>query len=134
MKQQFLTPLAALAAVLILGLPSAAQAQSLPYGDVGGPGASSGGADAGADGSSEDAAEDGDAPLGGGGLIKHTGRLRITPYIEAQQVVTAELSPGNELLTYSTLAAGVQANLTGRTPKPGLRYAMSAALAGVATK
>ena len=120
MKQQFLTPLAALAAALILGLPSAVQAQSLPYGDVGGPGASSGGADAGADSSSEDAAEDGDAPLGGGGLIKHTGRLRITPYIEAQQVVTAELSPGNEVLTYSTLAAGVQANLTSRNAEAGV--------------
>ena len=113
MHQRTFMPLAALVAALTLGIPGAARAQSLPYGDVGGPGASN-------ETGGDDAADDSDASSESGGLIKHTGRLRITPYIEAQQVVTAELSPGNEVLTYSTLAAGVQANLTGRNAEAGV--------------
>jgi len=38
----------------------------------------------------------------------------IVPYIEASQVVTAELDPGNDVVTYTTLAAGVDAGFTGR--------------------
>ena len=113
MKQHSFAKLAALAALMILGLPGAAQAQSLPYGDVGGASASS-------DSGGDEAADDGDAVVDGIDLVKRTGRLRITPYIEAQQVVTAELSPGNEVLTYSTLAAGVDANLTGRNAQAGV--------------
>ena len=116
MKPQFLTSLAALAATLALGLPWAAHAQSLPYGDMGGPGASN---DSGAD-NGDDAADDGDSSEGLGGIVKRTGRVRVTPYIEAQQVVTAELSPGNEVLTYSTLAAGIEANLNGRNAQAGV--------------
>ena len=116
MKPQFLTSLAALAATLALGLSGAAHAQSLPYGDMGGPGASN---DSGAV-NGDDAVDDGDSSEGLGGMVKRTGRLRVTPYIEAQQVVTAELSPGNEVLTYSTLAAGIEANLTGRNAQAGL--------------
>ena len=117
MEPQFFAPLAALVAILALGLPGAAQAQSLAYGDVGGTSASS---DNGTDSGGDDAADDGDAVVDVGGFSKHTGRLRITPYIEAQQVVTGELSPGNEVLTYSTLAAGVDANLTGRNAEAGV--------------
>ena len=117
MEPQFSAPLAALVAILALGLPGAAQAQSLAYGDVGGTSASS---DNGTDSGGDDAADDGDAVVDVGGFSKHTGRLRITPYFEAQQVVTGELSPGNEVLTYSTLAAGVDANLTGRNAEAGV--------------
>ena len=113
MNQHILTPLAALVAALALGVPAAARAQSLPYGDVGGPGASN-------ESGGDDIANDSEPPTDSDGLIKHTGRLRIAPYIEAQQVVTAELSPGNEVLTYSTLAAGVAANLTGRNAEAGV--------------
>ena len=116
MKPQFLTALATLAATLALGLPGAAHAQSLPYGDVGGSSASS---DSGSD-SGDDAVDDGDSAESLGGMVKRTGRVRVTPYIEAQQVVTAELSPGNEVLTYSTLAAGIEANLNGRNAQAGL--------------
>lgn len=116
MKPQFLTALATLAATLALGLPGAAHAQSLPYGDVGGSSASS---DSGSD-SGDDAVDDGDSAESPGGMVKRTGRVRVTPYIEAQQVVTAELSPGNEVLTYSTLAAGIEANLNGRNAQAGL--------------
>ena len=116
MKPHFLTALATLAATLALGLPGAALAQSLPYGDVGGSSASS---DSGSD-SGDDAVDDGDSAESLGGMVKRTGRVRVTPYIEAQQVVTAELSPGNEVLTYSTLAAGIEANLNGRNAQAGL--------------
>ena len=116
MKPHFLTALATLAATLALGLPGAAHAQSLPYGDVGGSSASS---DSGSD-SGDDAVDDGDSAESLGGMVKRTGRVRVTPYIEAQQVVTAELSPGNEVLTYSTLAAGIEANLNGRNAQAGL--------------
>ena len=116
MKPHFLTPLATLAATLALGLPGVAHAQSLPYGDVGGSSASS---DSGSD-NGDDAGDDGDSAESLGGMVKRTGRVRVTPYIEAQQVVTAELSPGNEVLTYSTLAAGIEANLNGRNAQAGL--------------
>ncbi len=116
MKSQFLSSLAALTAALTLGLAGGAHAQSLPYGDVGGPGAgSANGAD-----STDEVSDEAETDAGSPSLIKRTGRVRITPYIEAQQVVTAELSPGNEVLTYSTLAAGVEANLTGRNAEAGI--------------
>lgn len=38
----------------------------------------------------------------------------IAPYIEAAQVVSAELSPGDDIVTFSRVAAGVDATLTGR--------------------
>ena len=37
------------------------------------------------------------------------GRVEVTPYIEAAQVLTAELSPGDDVVTYTRLAAGVDA-------------------------
>ena len=116
MKPQFISSLAALAATLALGLPGAAQAQSMPYGDLGGASASS---DSGSD-NGDEAVDDGDSSEGLGGMVKRTGRVKVTPYIEAQQVVTAELSPGNETLTYSTVAAGLEANLNGRNAQAGV--------------
>lgn len=52
------------------------------------------------------------------------GKVQITPYIEAAQVVQAELSPGSDVVTYSRLAAGVDATLNGRnnTGAVSLRY------------
>ena len=40
--------------------------------------------------------------------------VRVVPYIEAAQVATAELSPGNEVLTYSRLAVGADVSVNGR--------------------
>lgn len=40
--------------------------------------------------------------------------VNITPYIEAHQVVTAELQPGSDVVTYSQVAAGVEASFAGR--------------------
>ncbi|MEL1250135.1 preprotein translocase subunit YajC [Aurantiacibacter gilvus] len=43
-----------------------------------------------------------------------TSRTEVVPYIEAAQVVTAQLSPGDDVLTYTQLAAGVDTTITGR--------------------
>ncbi len=114
MKSRLLKTCAALTACLAVGLPATAHAQSLPYGDV----AASG-----------DDVDSGDTELNEGDdtspkLSVRSKKVRITPYIEAQQVVTAELSPGNEVLTYSALAAGVEANIAGRNSQGAvsLRY------------
>lgn len=51
-------------------------------------------------------------------------RTTIRPYIEATQNVLFELSPGDEVLTYSTIAAGVDMALNGRRTQGAvsLRY------------
>ncbi|WP_271077704.1 preprotein translocase subunit YajC [Aurantiacibacter sp. MUD61] len=48
----------------------------------------------------------------------------IAPYIEAAQVVTAELQPGDDVVTYSRVAAGVDAGFGGRysSGSVSLRY------------
>ena len=80
-------------AVCLLAVP-VAQAQTLPHGDTGG-GATS--------------AE----PRKGAGRARGAG-VRVSPYIEAAQLVSAELSPGDDVLTYSRIAAGVDVSATGR--------------------
>lgn len=94
-----------MAAILAIGWPVAANAQELPFGDV-------------ADEGEADAA-DSPAPA-----AKRTPHVALTPYIEASQVLLAELSPGQDTLTYSTLAAGVDAVIAGRNNQGAvsLRY------------
>ncbi|MFC0204819.1 preprotein translocase subunit YajC [Novosphingobium soli] len=41
-------------------------------------------------------------------------RIEVAPYIELNQVVGAELSPGDDVLTYTQAAAGVDASVAGR--------------------
>ncbi|OZA93638.1 MAG: preprotein translocase subunit YajC [Erythrobacter sp. 34-65-8] len=40
--------------------------------------------------------------------------VRVSPYIEASQLIVAELSPGDDVVTFTQLAAGVDASVTGR--------------------
>jgi len=40
--------------------------------------------------------------------------VNVSPYIEVSQILVAELSPGDEVLTYTQLAAGIDATITGR--------------------
>jgi hypothetical protein len=40
--------------------------------------------------------------------------MDVMPYIEAGQVLAVELSPGNDTVTYSSVAAGVDATIAGR--------------------
>ena len=49
-----------------------------------------------------------DSSRGGGRSV------RIDPYIEASQIVIAELSPGDDAVTYTQVAAGVDATVQGR--------------------
>ena len=40
--------------------------------------------------------------------------ITVQPYIEVNQVLTAELSPGDEVLTFTQIAAGLDLNAQGR--------------------
>jgi len=110
-----------LVAMLVLmvacALPVTASAQSIDYGGdmLGDAEVSSGQFSDGESGSGQEAMPS--APKKGGG--KH---LEITPYIEAAQLFTKELSPGDDVLTYTRIAAGVDASIT------GLRNAASVSL------
>ncbi len=56
---------------------------------------------------------------------RHSGpRVAITPYIEAQQVLVADLQNGGDVLTYSTVAAGVDASIQTQRVQAqvGVRY------------
>ena len=99
---------ASLAALALGLLPLAASAQTLSYGDGGDGGESAGAAEGGKG--------DQDASHRRG---SRSGSY-VAPYIEAQQVVSAELSPGSEVLTYSRVAAGVDATLAGRNSAASL--------------
>lgn len=85
-------------------LPTGAAAQSMPYGRAA--------AGPGEDGAAN-ADDAGESARGGGRKGRH-GRARISPYIEAAQVISAELAPGHDVLTWSTLAAGVDGGIDGR--------------------
>lgn len=92
--------IAALAVLTAGTLPAGAAAQSLAYSDA-------------SDGDdmpvSEGSGDIGKASRDGRGTSRY-----VSPYIEAAQVVTAEISPGDDVLTYSRLAAGVDASIAGR--------------------
>ena len=45
--------------------------------------------------------------------IKPAPHVDVTPYIEADQVVTAEVAPGSDTVTYTSVAAGVDVSATG---------------------
>lgn len=118
MRNRLVIGLLASVAALAAALP--AHAQDISYG----------GGDGGSNASSDDAsAGEGDAPRkersrrskrGGPGV----GRISIDPYIEAAQIVDAQLSPGSETLTYTALAAGVDVGVNGRNNQGSvsLRY------------
>lgn len=59
------------------------------------------------------AAQEPSSPRGGKGAGDGR-RIDVQPYIEAAQVISSELSPGNDTVTYSRLAAGVDTAITGR--------------------
>ncbi len=89
---------AALALALMAG--TSAQAQTLPYGSA----------------SDDDAEDDGDSgsDASSGRAARPGKKIEFTPYIEAGQVVLAEFSPGSDVMTYSVVAAGLDAEIRGR--------------------
>ena len=103
MRSHLLNTFVALSACLAAALP--AQAQVLTYGDVSAQ-------DGSGDDFSDGEVDDGDSAVPR--LGTRSKKVTVAPYIEAQQVVSAELTPGDEVLTYSTLAAGIDANIAGR--------------------
>ena len=58
------------------------------------------------------------------GGVSEGRRVDLSPYIEASQVVSAQLSPGNDVVTYTQLAAGVDASFGTRNSQGAvsLRY------------
>jgi hypothetical protein len=112
MKSHLLKRFALLAASLAAVLPLAAHAQLLPYGDVSGA--------TGGDGDDIENGDDGEAEGDSPRSFRRGKATYVTPYIEAQQVVSAELSPGSDVLTWSTLAAGIDAGIARRNTQGAL--------------
>lgn len=87
-------------ALTLAGLPLAAQAQQAPVGE-------------------------GESARGEGGEEARRGPyLDVAPYIEAAQVLSFELQPGSDTVTYTQLAAGVDVSTGGRYTQAAasLRY------------
>lgn len=114
MTSRVRTTLACFAAGAALSFPALSHAQALPYGDV---------SQIGGDTGEGDSAPDADSPISGGSSLR-SKRASIAPYIEAQQVVLSAITPGDEVMTYTALAAGVDATITGRNTQGAmsLRY------------
>ena len=112
LSRRNLRKLALCAAGLAIAAPLAASAQSLPYGDTGAAAAPA-----------DDAPTSSGDSRGGSNNLR-SGRITVSPYIEATQVANAQLRPGNDILTYSTIAAGVDVGLNGRNTQGAvsLRY------------
>ncbi|SFG27723.1 hypothetical protein SAMN05518801_11356 [Novosphingobium sp. CF614] len=103
--------LASLAALAVAAMPASAHAQTLGYDGFNGDGFN-GNQQAPAEASDPDpSSKAGKSGKRGG---KGGKRVQISPYIEVAQVVDAELSPGNDVLTYTQLAVGVDAAISGR--------------------
>lgn len=97
--------LVSLATILALAVPVAGHAQSIGSGGPGG-------------GSGQGASESSEGRSGRAGTREGRGRgakrVDIVPYIEVDQIVSAELSPGKDVLTYTQAAVGVDASISGR--------------------
>ncbi len=51
---------------------------------------------------------------GGNSGVSDGPRVAVQPYIEVSQILSAELTPGDDVLTYTQMAAGVDVSATGR--------------------
>lgn len=92
-----------LAALAMASLPSAAGAQTLGYeGDAAGQGTTAATGSAGAKGAR------------GGRHGQGSRHFDVRPYIEVDQIVDAELSPGSDIVTYTQVAAGLDVGIAGR--------------------
>ncbi|MBC2650863.1 preprotein translocase subunit YajC [Novosphingobium flavum] len=102
------------AGLALAGLALPAMAQTLPYGSSG----MGGGGGNGSRGGSDQSADETDS-LGARPVAARRG-VSIQPYIEAAQIVTAELAPGNDVISWSSIAAGVDVGLNGRNTQGSL--------------
>ena len=94
--------------LLLAALPGVIQAQSMDYGSTSGSGEAG---DSGADGASSGDSQPTSVGTGSHGRRE---RMKITPYIEAQQIFSDQLSPRHEVLTWTTLAVGADGHFKGR--------------------
>lgn len=62
------------------------------------------------------------AVLGFAGAAQARPNAQVTPYIEVDQVVLADLKGASDVLTYTTLAAGVDASIAGRNAEGQVSY------------
>jgi len=92
-----------LAILAALAVPAASHAQTIGYDGVGS------GQDSADTATGKPSRSDRRSGRGQGGK-----RIEISPYIEVDQIVTAELSPGSDVLTYTQAAVGVDASISGR--------------------
>lgn len=102
-----LRPVVSLTALALVLAPAAGYAQSAGGGS-GGLGASGGDQTDGGNGASTKRERRAGRQQGGGKSVQ------IQPYIELNQIVDAELSPGSDVLTYTQAVAGVDAAIVGR--------------------
>lgn len=107
------TRIVAAGALVLATLAGEVHAQSLPYSDPGDSEDISGGNDA---PSGHDTRRGSDSRRDGRSLgsANSSGRLKIQPYIELSQSVLARLEPVHDVLTYSSVAVGVDMSLKGR--------------------
>lgn len=97
------------ATLLVLGaMPSGLAAQTLDYGDLSGSDTDEVTSDDGGE-----TAEPVSRPKKSSRRAQGN-RVEVQPYIEVSQVATAELSPGNDVLTFTQVAAGVDTALIGQ--------------------
>ncbi|CDO36687.1 hypothetical protein [Novosphingobium sp. KN65.2] len=125
-----LATMATMAALAALSLPAAVHAQTLGYEGVGG-----GGMDG--DQASDGAGSDTYSPpkaKARGGRGGGQRRFAIQPYIQVDQIVDAELSPGDDVLTYTQVAVGVDASIVGQrnAVSASVRYARQIGWSGKA--
>src|SRR5687767_8423975 len=57
-------------------------------------------------------AQDGESAEEQSGRDQGGRHAELVPYIEAAQVLTKELEPGNDTVTYTSIAAGIDASVT----------------------
>ncbi len=98
---------AALAALLLAGTATSAQAQF-----SGDPGAGGGDTPAAGSASAPDSGADRQGKRGE--RQKKQRQVAITPYLEVGQILSADLKNGGDVLTYTTVAAGVDASIVTR--------------------
>lgn len=103
-----ITSLLSLAALAIAAIPVIAHGQTIGYEGAGS------GDQAGSEPAPYSPGKSDKASKRGGKGGHGSKRIEISPYIEIDQVADAELSPGSDVLTYTQLAAGVDAGISGR--------------------
>lgn len=102
-----------------------ALAQSLAYDSASDGDSAAQGGDAPSDGSAaESYGLPGGRKMPGTGRGGHRERIKLKPYIEAAQIISADLSPDHDVLTWTTVAAGVDGQVKRRSSEASfsLRY------------